>query len=167
MIVLMSLAGLAALSVIVIAVIWSVMTPRTIEVKHREPTRVKKDLPLVDTNPGTPLVSGEGNEERLSSYIKLSYPNGSIEYRLGEPMTKRKVSNSKRQKISDRDGGACLICGSSGSIEVDHMRALMNGGGNEESNLATLCHKCNSSRKRKFDNSIRRQREKMLKQMKK
>ena len=92
MIVLMSLAGLAALSVIVIAVIWSVMTPRTIEVKHREPTRVKKDLPhvdtnptievkhrepLVDTNPGTPLVSGESIEERLSSYIKLSYPNGS------------------------------------------------------------------------------------------
>ena len=65
MIVLMSLAGLSALSVI--AVIWSVMTPRTIEVKHREPTRVKKDLPLVDTNPGTPLVSGEGIEERLSS----------------------------------------------------------------------------------------------------
>ena len=92
MIVLMSLAGLAALSVIVIVVIWSVMPHRTIEVKHREPTRVKKDLPhvdtnptievkhrepLVDTNPGTPLVSGESIEERLSSYIKLSYPNGS------------------------------------------------------------------------------------------
>ena len=46
-----------------------------------------------------------------------------------------------------------------------NMRALMNGGGNEESNLATLCHTCNASRKKKIDNSIRRQRDKMLKQM--
>ena len=99
----MSLAFLTALFCV-----WWVMTPSTLEAKHRETQQVEKDLQPVAVIPGTPVISGEGIDERLSSYIKLSYPPGSISHRLGEPMADRRVSKSKRQKIIDRDGGAAI-----------------------------------------------------------
>lgn len=111
-----------------------------------------------------PVVEGKELELRLNAYVEKCYPPGSTTYRLNEPNIKRKVSKATRQKIIERDGGCCVICYSKEKLEVDHMRALMNGGGNEESNLATLCHVCNSSRMKKHDNSIRKQRDKLRQQ---
>ena len=71
---------------------------------------------------------------------------------------KRDVSGSQRNRVLARDGHACVICGSSSDLEVDHRRALSNGGDNSLSNLATLCHDCHAV-KTKMDGSLRRKRE--------
>lgn len=47
-------------------------------------------------------------------------------------------------KIFRRDGYRCLCCGTKKDLTVDHILALSCGGGNEETNLQTLCRACNS-----------------------
>ena len=48
---------------------------------------------------------------------------------------KRDVSGSQRKRVLARDRHRCVICGSTKQLEVDHRRALMNGGPNR----ATRC----------------------------
>jgi hypothetical protein len=49
-----------------------------------------------------------------------------------------------RQRIFTRDGGLCLLCGSVEDLAIDHVIPVLHGGGNEETNLQTLCRPCNS-----------------------
>lgn len=51
-----------------------------------------------------------------------------------------------RFEIFKRDGFACQYCGKKppeALLEVDHIVAVANGGGNEEHNLVTSCLECN------------------------
>ena len=73
---------------------------------------------------------------------------------------KRDVSGSLRKRVLARDGHQCVICSSTYDLEVDHRRALMNGGDNRLANLATLCHECHVA-KTKMDNGLRRKRERL------
>lgn len=57
----------------------------------------------------------------------------------------------------ERDGGKYVVYGHTYNLEVDHKRALMNGGDNSLDNLATLCRDCHVV-KTKMDNSLRRKR---------
>ena len=63
------------------------------------------------------------------------------------------------QKVTafERDGWKCVVCGSSGPLELDHARALMNGGDNSLDNLHTLCHDCHVAKTR-LDFALRRHR---------
>jgi len=55
-----------------------------------------------------------------------------------------------RDKVIARDN-KCLKCGSKSQLEVDHIRAIVNGGGMWDiNNLRTLCHTCHV-RKTKSD----------------
>ena len=55
------------------------------------------------------------------------------------------LSKSLKRKIKARDG-RCVWCGSVERLEVDHIVRYVDGGGNAESNLQTLCHKCHTSK---------------------
>ena len=72
----------------------------------------------------------------------------------------RDVPQSVKREVKLRDGHKCTVCGSRQRLEVDHRRALMNGGSNHISNLATLCHVCHLEKTR-MDNSIRRKRRRL------
>lgn len=73
-------------------------------------------------------------------------------------MTKRKekcqgmnwIRKEKRLAIYLRDGMACCYCDRGIEDEVrltlDHVTPYIKGGSNDESNLVTSCHQCNSSR---------------------
>jgi hypothetical protein len=56
------------------------------------------------------------------------------------------IPASVREMIFARDGRACVVCGSSESIAIDHKKAVVNGGTNRVSNLQTLCKSCNSKK---------------------
>ncbi len=62
-------------------------------------------------------------------------------------MNERKCINPrKKQKVLERDNFTCVNCGVSGdfnALEVDHIVSVKDGGTNDESNLQTLCYKCN------------------------
>ena len=61
------------------------------------------------------------------------------------------VSKELRQFIFDRDKFACLQCGATHNLTIDHITPLAAGGTNDKSNLQTLCKSCNSLKSDKVD----------------
>ncbi len=55
-----------------------------------------------------------------------------------------KVVGAQRARILSRDGNACLACGSTKRLSVDHIIAWSAGGSNDDSNLQILCGPCNT-----------------------
>jgi 5-methylcytosine-specific restriction enzyme A len=56
---------------------------------------------------------------------------------------RRPISDRIRAAVLIRDGGRCRSCGSARHLEVDHIVPICKGGDAEESNLQTLCRRCN------------------------
>jgi 5-methylcytosine-specific restriction endonuclease McrA len=85
-------------------------------------------------NPMLLLVDGEGRQlYRLTS--------------SGNLVRTRKVPKYRRQRVLERDGNACVLCGTSGQdLEVDHIVRYADGGSNQEDNLRTLCRPCHGKR---------------------
>jgi len=55
-----------------------------------------------------------------------------------------------RQRILQRDGYVCQMCGVEEANSVDHIVPRLMGGGDEDWNLQTLCQSCNSSKGGRF-----------------
>jgi len=108
----------------------------------------------------TPPTTAQGAEiDRLVQEYFRSANTGLANKPIGVTH-ERNVSEQTKSKVIARDGGHCVTCGSTRQLEVDHKVALMNGGTNEESNLATLCDDCHT-KKTRMDGSLRRNREKL------
>lgn len=62
------------------------------------------------------------------------------------------IRPERRLAIHIRDGFSCTCCGrdlrncAPGEMALDHLTPRSHGGGNESSNLVTICRSCNSSR---------------------
>lgn len=54
------------------------------------------------------------------------------------------------RQVFARDGYKCLFCGSTDNLAADHIIPKSKGGGNELSNLQTLCKSCNSKKGTKY-----------------
>ena len=50
------------------------------------------------------------------------------------------------RRVWERSHGRCAACASEGRLELDHITAIANGGGNDEANLQFLCVPCNRSK---------------------
>lgn len=90
----------------------------------------------------------------LNEYFR-QHNHGVIYYKGGT--TKRNVSQNTKDAVKQRDNYQCTLCKSTEQLEVDHARALMNGGNNEIDNLFTLCDLYHTAKTR-MDNSLRRKR---------
>jgi 5-methylcytosine-specific restriction protein A len=55
---------------------------------------------------------------------------------------RKSVPPRVRAAVKERDG-ACVACGSTVDLTVDHIKAIRSGGSNEPENLQTLCKPCN------------------------
>jgi len=53
-------------------------------------------------------------------------------------------------KIGRRDGFSCSCCDTSKDLQIDHIRPVSKGGGNEPENLQLLCGACNKSKSDKY-----------------
>jgi len=58
----------------------------------------------------------------------------------------RYVSETTKKFVFTRDGGVCQCCGSSQSLEYDHITPFSCGGNSVVSNIQLLCQKCNRSK---------------------
>ena len=58
----------------------------------------------------------------------------------------RGISRILRQKVYDRDGNKCIVCGGVEKLTIDHLVPIMRGGSNKEYNLATMCLSCNNEK---------------------
>jgi len=119
---------------------------------HQPNRKHPKTAPSPSIAPGT-LPS------RLTEYFRQANEGvGALTCDLR--LYRRNVSQKTKRAIKLRDGYRCVLCGSNLTLEVDHRRALMNGGSNQMANLATLCDKCHLHKTR-MDNSLRRKRKKL------
>lgn len=75
------------------------------------------------------------------------------------------IPMSVKQKVWDRDGGRCVICGNAYNVMPNaHILSRAKGGLGIETNIVTLCtlmteNKCHH----RFDNGTKKEHEKMLK----
>ncbi len=58
----------------------------------------------------------------------------------------RHISETSKKIVFSRDGGVCQCCGSSVSLEYDHITPFSCGGNSDPSNIQLLCLKCNRSK---------------------
>ncbi|MFJ1695728.1 HNH endonuclease [Streptomyces sp. NPDC088252] len=56
------------------------------------------------------------------------------------------IPAEQRRRIYERDGNACLRCGTSVDLTLDHIYPWSLGGADTDENLRTLCRPCNSSK---------------------
>ena len=166
-----SLIGFAVVAVLVGAVYMfcrsgtpgrTLPPPQDTSLTWEEAEAIQRGARNVVSVPPAPVITGTTIDERLREYGHACYPEGSLEYRLGERKIDAPLSETIKRAIKERDGYKCLICGATDDLSVDHMRGRQNGGTNDVSNLATLCMGCNNGRKKSIDNSVRKQRDKLL-----
>jgi len=63
--------------------------------------------------------------------------------------TKKKIGNSLRFKVYERDGYKCQYCGSQSKLTLDHLIPEAKGGESSEGNLVTACRDCNIKKRAK------------------
>jgi hypothetical protein len=62
----------------------------------------------------------------------------------------RRVPDGMRAAVLVRDGGRCRRCRRAINLEMDHIVPVSKGGETEESNLQTLCRRCNRAKSKKL-----------------
>ena len=98
-------------------------------------------------------------ESRIYDYFRRANENvGALS--CGLMLHERDVPAATKRLVKAHDGRRCVICRSTVKLEVDHIRALQNGGSNAIANLATLCDDCHTIKTR-LDNSLRRKRDRI------
>ncbi|WP_373876145.1 HNH endonuclease [Leminorella grimontii] len=64
----------------------------------------------------------------------------------GSKPQRRKLSDTVRLRIFQRDGFQCKQCGEKRYLTIDHIIPLSRGGSSDDENLQTLCMRCNCSK---------------------
>lgn len=82
---------------------------------------------------------GDSSTERVKKYRAARKEAGLV--------AQWQPSKAFRQKIYDRDGNACVYCGSDEDLTLDHKVPEMHGGDHSEENLHTACRKCNAQKR--------------------
>jgi hypothetical protein len=61
----------------------------------------------------------------------------------------RHISDATKRHVWERDGGKCVYCGCTESIEYDHKHPVSKGGNSEPENIQLLCRPCNRKKRTK------------------
>lgn len=70
-------------------------------------------------------------------------------FQENEDNRSRRISERVKDRVWNRDGGKCVLCGSNENIEFDHIVPFSKGGANTYRNIQILCQDCN---RKKSDN---------------
>jgi len=87
-------------------------------------------------------------------FVALSMVTGALLVRFAVRGRRRPVrarrrrvwSDEERRFILDRDGWACVWCGSQDQLEIDHVIPFSKGGACSIDNVQVLCRSCNASK---------------------
>ena len=67
-----------------------------------------------------------------------------------KPVRKRSITQSVKDRVWNRDGGKCVICGTNENLEFDHIIPFSKGGANSYRNIQLLCESCNREKSDKI-----------------
>jgi hypothetical protein len=110
-------------------------------------------------HPGDWTVPGElarsyGTPAQIRRMVAAGLATPSIDgYELDDELlawergeSRAAIPAEQRQRIYDRDGNACLNCGTTEDLTLDHVHPWSLYGPDTDDNLRTLCRSCNSSK---------------------
>jgi RNA-directed DNA polymerase len=118
----------------------------------------RKNLGLKDSQ-GQMLYLFQMADVRKRKYLSRTRPNP---YLNSEPISLTEIEDpfievwdgtmslanqdwdEARHRILERDGYRCTQCGSTDNLDVHHLQARKDGGGQEDDNLVTLCENCHT-----------------------
>ncbi|MCC5890854.1 MAG: HNH endonuclease [Alkalibacterium sp.] len=116
---------------------------------------------LIDDGSATPaqLYIADDHKINWDTFFKDRYNENSKNISKNKnyyaTQERNKMTPSLRYEIMKRDNFRCQLCGEVASdhlsLHVDHIFPVSKGGKTEESNLRTLCEKCNIGKGAKFD----------------
>ena len=118
--------------------------------------------PIIDFTPSQFFNENETDDSLNTSTAILGSSGGtntqqnSYEQRIlrsGSKTTKRSVSETKKKYVASMQNWKCKHCNKvlTAWFEVDHVKRLEHGGGNDVSNLVALCRECHGQ-KTAFEN---------------
>ena len=89
--------------------------------------------------------SGEWDEPNLVPETHPTAWREDFEFALDRPRWThgRQISPGLRWNILHKCGHACVHCGATEQLQVDHIRPVSHGGDDSEENLQILCRLCN------------------------
>lgn len=70
---------------------------------------------------------------------------------VSEKIRSRYIPKQIKLLVWERDGGACVVCGSKFNLQFDHIIPFSKGGANSPENLQILCEHCNKSKGAKIE----------------
>ncbi|MCZ7384810.1 MAG: HNH endonuclease signature motif containing protein [Candidatus Methanoperedens sp.] len=76
------------------------------------------------------------NQEKYQTRLISPY------YEQKDPKDIQAVPPELRQKVLERDGYKCVMCGSTKYPQIDHIKPFSKGGETVFDNLQTMCRKC-------------------------
>jgi 5-methylcytosine-specific restriction endonuclease McrA len=79
----------------------------------------------------------------LKKYSSWEHPKLRKYRKISEEDQSRKIPSHVKQKVWKRDGGKCVLCGSTQNLEYDHIIPFSKGGSNSANNIQLLCQRCN------------------------
>lgn len=95
------------------------------------------------------------NDEVMNEIFKIALPiiknkkfklNAKFTPPAASPSTTRKIPNTIKKEVYERDGGRCTKCQSTFKLEYDHINPFAMGGESTLANLRLLCFSCNQRR---------------------
>ena len=89
------------------------------------------------------ILSAFQRPRRPGRVARREGPRSDARYPKGERGTR--AWRDVRKFVVARDK-ACLVCGSTANLTVDHVRPLSEGGSDAPANLRTLCRACHRTR---------------------
>ena len=73
---------------------------------------------------------------------------GYVEYAEGFhcKIPRNRITPKEIRKMINSKNASCAYCGSKKNLEIDHIKPVSKGGGNNIENLQILCRKCNKAK---------------------
>lgn len=92
-------------------------------------------------------------EQRDEEFLRQCPFVGRVYWR--EKVSRPPLTAALRRAVFERDGRACVLCGSTYKLEIDHFIPYSKGGLHEIENLRVLCKPCNRKKHNKMPESSR------------
>jgi hypothetical protein len=108
----------------------------------KEPELSRLAARLVNSGLWTP----EGNGWRMIPKPQGRYHLKAPIWRMRPILRREPIADSVRRAVFERDGSACLECGTTDDLTLDHIHPWSKGGPDTFENLRVLCRSCNSSK---------------------
>lgn len=106
--------------------------------------RARIEAAVLRKTPPKRWLSLVGGQIESRAWYEWHWARGLKLWRISDGRVRSKIPASLRRAVYERDGYACVHCGATEHLSLDHIYPWSLGGLDTLENLQTLCRPCNS-----------------------